>query len=48
MKYLLIIFLQLFLISCSLGTSFKLGEIKSFRGALIPELSKDPILIEKI
>ena len=48
MKYLLIIFLQLSLISCSLGTSFKLNEIKSFRGTLIPELSKDPILIEKI
>ena len=48
MKYLFFIILQLTLISCSIGTSFKLNDIKSFKGTLIPELSKDPILIEKV
>ena len=46
---LLILFsLGLTLISCSIGTSFKLSEIRSFKGTVIPELSPDPILIEKV
>ena len=35
-------------ISCSIGTSFKLNDIRSFKGTLIPELSNEPILIEKV
>ena len=34
--------------ACSIGTSFRSNEIKSFKGVLIPELSSDPILMEKI
>ena len=33
---------------CSIGTSFKINEIKSFKGTLIPQLSPDPILIEEV
>ena len=40
--------LCLLLLSCSMGTSFRLNEIKSFKGTLIPELSDEPILIEKV
>lgn len=36
------------LLSCSMGTSFKLNEIRSFKGTFIPELSDEPILIEKV
>ena len=36
------------MLSCSLGTSFRFNEIKSFKGTLIPELSDEPILIEKV
>ena len=36
------------LISCSIGTSFRVSEIKSFKGTIIPELSDEPILIEKV
>jgi polysaccharide export outer membrane protein len=45
-----IIYLTLFLLllSCSMGTSFRFNEIKSFKGTLIPELSDEPILIEKV
>jgi len=41
---------SLLLASCALGTgsSFSSSEIKSFKGTIIPELSKNPILIEKI
>ena len=42
------IFLVLLLTSCSLGTSFKYNQFKSFKGVLIPELSDNPILIEKV
>ena len=48
MKILTIIFLQFSLIGCSIGMSFKLNEIRSFKGTLIPELSDEPILIEKV
>ena len=41
-------FLGLILSACSIGTSFKLNEIKSFKAAFIPELSDEPILIEKV
>ena len=36
--------------SCALGTgsSFRSSEIKSFKGTVIPELSKNPILIEQV
>ena len=37
-----------FIISCSIGTSFKTNEIRSFKGTLVPELSSDPILIESV
>ena len=39
-----------FLTSCALGTgsSFKPKDIRSFKGTLIPELSNNPILIEKV
>ena len=40
--------LSTLLLSCSMGTSFKLNEIRSFKGTFIPELSDEPILIEKV
>tara|TARA_B100000242_G_C43035706_1_gene482858 strand:- start:612 stop:1739 length:1128 start_codon:yes stop_codon:yes gene_type:complete len=43
-----IAFMLVFLISCSIGTSFKSTQIKSLKGVLIPELSNSPILIESI
>ena len=37
------------LVSCSIGTSFRVNDIRTFKGnLLIPELSSEPILIEKI
>ena len=42
------VILFLFLFSCSIGTSFRLNEIKSFKGTVIPELSDEPILIENV
>ena len=42
------VLLLLFLLSCSMGTSFRFNEIKSFKGTVIPELSDEPILIEKV
>mgnify|MGYP001372739010 CR=1 FL=1 len=49
LKKLFFLFFLLVLISaCSIGTSFRSNEIKSFKGVLIPELSSDPILMEKI
>ena len=46
----LFVFLSFFLTSCALGTgsSFKPKDIRSFKGTLIPELSDNPILIEKV
>ena len=43
-----IAFMLVFMISCSIGTSFKSTQIKSLKGVLIPELSDSPILIESI
>lgn len=40
--------LNFFILGCSIGTSFKTNEIRSFKGTLIPELSSEPILIEKV
>ena len=51
-KLLRIIVIQIticfFVLGCSIGTSFKSTQIKSFKGTLIPELSNEPILIEKV
>ncbi len=47
-KVILILSFNLFLFGCSMGTSFKPNEIRSFKGTLIPELSSEPILIEKV
>ncbi len=41
-------FFIILLMGCSIGTSFKPNEIRSFKGTLIPELSSEPILIEKV
>ena len=35
-------------VSCSMGTSFKYNEIRSFKGTIIPELSSEPILVEQV
>tara|TARA_B100000900_G_C20559802_1_gene708387 strand:+ start:451 stop:1590 length:1140 start_codon:yes stop_codon:yes gene_type:complete len=40
--------LAFFLSACSIGTSFKSNDIRSFKGTLIPELSDEPILIEQV
>lgn len=37
-----------FLISCSIGTHLKPTQVKSYKGVFIPELSSEPILIERI
>ena len=37
-----------FFIGCSIGTSFKSYDVKSFKGVSIPELSNEPILIEQL
>ena len=34
--------------ACSLGMSFKNSEVRSFKGVLLPDLSSEPILIEKV
>ena len=47
-KTLVITLLFTFLVSCSIGTSFRAFDIKSFKGTIIPELSDKPILIEKV
>ena len=47
-KNLFIFFLGISIISCSLGTSFRANDIRSFKGTYIPELSDEPILIEKV
>jgi len=48
LRFFSLFLLQLLLIGCSIGTSFKPNEIRSFKGTLIPELSSEPILIEKV
>ncbi|MBR52024.1 MAG: capsular biosynthesis protein [Gammaproteobacteria bacterium] len=40
--------LNFLILGCSIGTSFKSNEIRSFKGTIIPELSSEPILIEKV
>ena len=47
-NYFIFTFICLLLMSCSIGTSFKVNEIRSFKGTVIPELSSEPILIEKV
>ena len=48
MRLITIFLISLLFIGCSIGTSFKFNEIRSFKGTLIPELSDEPILIEKV
>jgi len=48
LRFFSLFLLQSLLIGCSIGTSFKPNEIRSFKGTLIPELSSEPILIEKV
>ena len=40
--------LFIFILAACSGTSFKSYQVKSFKGVSIPELSDDPIMIEKI
>ena len=47
-KSIILSLICIFTVSCSIGTSFKNNEIRSFKGTLIPELSNEPILIEKV
>ena len=47
-KFISYIVLTFFILGCSIGTSFKSTQIKSFKGVSIPELSSDPILIENL
>lgn len=47
-KPIILLFLGVFVISCSIGTGFRVNEISSFKGTIIPELSDEPILIEKV
>tara|TARA_B100002019_G_scaffold139850_1_gene120471 strand:- start:1518 stop:2645 length:1128 start_codon:yes stop_codon:yes gene_type:complete len=47
-KFFSYIVLTFFILGCSIGTSFKSTQIKSFKGVSIPELSSDPILIENL
>jgi polysaccharide export outer membrane protein len=47
-RTLVLLVLSLTLFSCSIGTSFRFSDIKSFKGTIIPELSDKPILIEKV
>tara|TARA_A100001388_G_scaffold90351_1_gene65375 strand:+ start:5795 stop:6937 length:1143 start_codon:yes stop_codon:yes gene_type:complete len=48
LNYLVIFLATITLFGCSIGTSMRLNEISSFKGTIIPGLSSDPILIEKI
>ena len=48
MRIFVYILVSLTIFSCSMGTSFRYNEIRSFKGALIPELSDEPILIENL
>ena len=48
LKKISLVLFSVVLFSCSIGTSFKLSEVRSFKGTIIPDLSPDPILIEKI
>ncbi len=47
-KLLRYLFVLIIFAGCSIGTSFKSYDVKSFKGVSIPELSKDPILIEQL
>ena len=48
MRIFISVLISLTILSCSMGTSFRYNEIRSFKGTLIPELSNEPILIEDI
>ena len=47
-RYFLLTLIFLCICSCSIGTSFKVNQIQSFKGVLIPDLSDEPILIERV
>ena len=47
-RYFLFTLILLCICSCSIGTSFKVNQIQSFKGVLIPDLSDEPILIERV
>ncbi len=47
-RFLAILLTGLFFVGCSIGTSFKSYDVKSFKGVSIPELSNEPILIEQL
>ncbi len=47
-KLIAILLTGLFFVGCSIGTSFKSYDVKSFKGVSIPELSNEPILIEQL
>ena len=47
-NFLLAFLATIFFIGCSIGTSFKSYDVKSFKGVSIPELSNEPILIEQL
>ncbi len=48
LRILVLILSSVIFVSCSIGTSFRVNDIKTFKGTVIPELSSEPILIEKI
>ena len=48
LRILVLILSSFIFVSCSIGTSFRVNDIKTFKGTVIPELSSEPILIEKI
>ena len=47
-RYFLFTLIFLCICSCSIGASFKVNQIQSFKGVLIPDLSDEPILIERV
>jgi len=47
-RFLAFLLTGLFFVGCSIGTSFKSYDVKSFKGVSIPELSNEPILIEQL
>ena len=47
-RYFLFTLILLCICSCSIGTSFKVNQIQSFKGVLIPDLSDELILVEGV
>ena len=44
----LLLLVSFIIVGCSIGTSLKTYEIKSFKGVSVPSLSSEPVLIEKV